>query len=138
MALTERKIRYETLIRWHEDGKIGAHQIDLEQVLRDGVVISSTPTMAQTLATADFEGAVSLSEILGEVATAALEQVEALTISLAEANVIAAQQLDEISQLRGDLSSARSDLDTANSLIEDLIREVDVPAELESKDMQKV
>ena len=120
MALTERRIRYETLIRWHEDGKIGAHQVDLEQVLRDGVVISSTPTMAQTLATADFEGAVPLSEILGEVATAALEQSEALTRSLADVNAIAAQQLDQLTQVRGELSTAQGDLATAQQTIADL------------------
>lgn len=78
MALTERTIRYETLIGWHEDGRIGAHQVDLCQILSDGAVVSSKPTEPQQLGTSDFKGVVPLADVLGEAASRVLIQVEQL------------------------------------------------------------
>lgn len=106
MALTERRIRYETLIRWHEDGSIGAHQVDLDQVLRDGVVLASTPTAPMQLGTADYKGAIPLSDILGEAASSALARVGALEQSLSDVNGIAKQQLNQLSEVRAELETA--------------------------------
>jgi hypothetical protein len=120
MALSERRIRYETLIRWHEDGTIGAQQIDLDQVLRDGVVISSTLTPAMQLGTADYPGATPLGDILGEAASTAFVRVEVLEKSLGEVSTIAQQQIEQLTQARSELSTLRSDLATAQQTIADL------------------
>jgi hypothetical protein len=120
MALSERRIRYETLIRWHENGTVGAQQVDLDQVLRDGVVLASTPTAPMQLGTADYQGVTPLSDILGEAATAALVRVELLEQSLGQMNTIAAQQLEQLIQLQGELSTTQADLATAKQAIADL------------------
>lgn len=111
MALSERRIRYETLIRWHENGTVGAQQIDLDQVLRDGVVLASTPTAPMQLGTADYQGATPLSEILGEAATAALVRVELLEQSLGQVNTIVAQQLENLIQAQQEIADLRAQLD---------------------------
>lgn len=120
MALTERRIRYETLIRWHEDGSIGAHQVDLDQMLRDGVVISSTLTTTMPLGTADYPGVTPLSDILGEAASAALARVGLLEQALGEVNSLAQQQLEQLSQVRSELDTAQADLSTAQQTVADL------------------
>lgn len=107
MALTERRIRYETLIRWHEDGSIGAHQVDLDQVLRDGVVLASTPTAPMQLGTADYKGAIPLSDILGEAASTALQRVGVLERSLSDVNGITKQQLNQLFEIRAELATAQ-------------------------------
>lgn len=124
MALTERRIRYETLIRWHEDGSIGAHQVDLDQMLRDGVVISSTLTTTMPLGTADYPGVTPLSDILGEAATAALARVGVLEQALGEVNSLAQQQSEQLSQVRGELGTTQADLATAQQTIADLQAQV--------------
>ena len=42
MALSERTRPYETLIRHKEDGTIGAHHVQITEILRDKVIISAT------------------------------------------------------------------------------------------------
>lgn len=111
MALSERRIRYETLIRWHENGTVGAQQIDLDQVLRDGVVLASTPTAPMQLGTADYQGVTPLSDILGEAATAALVRVELLEQSLGQVNTIVAQQLENLIQAQQEIADLRAQLD---------------------------
>jgi flagellin-like hook-associated protein FlgL len=120
MALTERRIRYETLIRWHEDGSIGAHQVDLDQMLRDGVVISSTLTTIMPLGTADYPGVTPLSDILSEAAAAALARVGVLEQALGEVNSLAQQQSDQLTQVRGELGAVQTDLAVARQTIADL------------------
>lgn len=106
MALTERRIRYETLIRWHEDGSIGAHQVDLDQVLRNGVVLASTPTAPMQLGTADYGGTTPLSDILGEAASTALARVGVLEQSLSDVNGIAKKQINQLNEVRAELEAA--------------------------------
>ncbi|WP_286917590.1 MULTISPECIES: hypothetical protein [Pseudomonas] len=120
MALTERRIRYETLIRWHEDGSVGAHQVDLDQMLRDGVVISSTLTTTMPLGTADYPGVTPLSEILGEAATVALSRVGVLEQALGEVNSLAQQKSEQLSQVRGEMDTKQAELATAQQTIADL------------------
>lgn len=106
MALTERRIRYETLIRYNEDGRIGAHQVDLDQVLRDGVVINSTPTAPMPLSTADYEGVVPLADILGETLVAALTQLDARNAELEQLHAAYV----ELSQQHTQVSASHDDL----------------------------
>lgn len=76
MSFEKRSIRSSVLIRWHEDGRIGAQESGLDQVLEDGAVISSRETELVQLGTADFPGSVPLTQVLGEATTQALIQVE--------------------------------------------------------------
>lgn len=135
MALTERRIRYETLIRWHEDGSIGAHQVDLDQMLRDGAVISSTLTTTMPLGTADYPGVKPLSDILGEAASAALARVDVLEQALGEVNGLAQQQLKQLTQASADLDLSRrtvselqNELAAAKQIIESLLQKIEQPA----------
>jgi hypothetical protein len=128
MALTERRIRYETLIRWHEDGSIGAHQVDLDQMLRDGVVISSTLTTTMPLGTANYPGVTPLSDILGEAANTALARVDVLEQALGEVNSLAQQQLEQLIHIRGELGTAQADYTNAQETIADLRAQLEFSA----------
>lgn len=71
MAIIERTRPYETLIRHHPDGGIGAHHIEIAEVLRDGHVIT-----AQLLPAQPVEGA-GLDAVLGAATVAALADAAA-------------------------------------------------------------
>lgn len=121
MALTERTRPYETLIRHNDDASIGAHHVEINEVLRDGVVISA----ARNPPTA-VDGA-ALAAILGADLAAALayiprleEQVADLSLRLDQAlqqlqtaqqgmvtrDVKISQQAEELSTLRAELAKA--------------------------------
>ncbi len=106
--------------RRHEDGSIGAHQVDLDQMLRNSVVISSTLTTTMPLGTADYPGVTPLSDILGEAATAALSRLGVREQALGEVNSLAQQQSEQLSQVRGELDTTQADLATAQQTIADL------------------
>ena len=78
MALTERTRPYETLIRHKEDGTIGAHHVQITEILRDKVIISATIGEALPLAVAEGQNGLKLADVLGQAAAAALTQVETL------------------------------------------------------------
>ena len=78
MALTERTRVYETLIRHNHNGTVGAHQIRIHEMLRDGVVRAATPLDAEPI-TAE------LNAVLGENLVLALAANARLTIELAAA-----------------------------------------------------
>ncbi|WP_434774702.1 hypothetical protein [Pseudomonas oryzihabitans] len=78
MALTERTRPYETLIRHKDDGTIGAHHVQITEILRDKVIISATIGEALPLAVADGQNGLKLADVIGQAATAALNQVETL------------------------------------------------------------
>lgn len=83
MALTERDRPYETMIRHNSDGSIGAHHIRINEILRDGTVISAKVGAAEPLAVAEGQGGLKLSEVLGEALPIALMQVDKLQSELA-------------------------------------------------------
>lgn len=83
MALTERTRPYETLIRHKEDGTIGAHHVQITEILRDKVIISATIGEALPLAVAEGQNGLKLSDVIGQAAAAALTQVETLQGQLA-------------------------------------------------------
>ncbi len=78
MALTERTRPYETLILHKEDGTIGAHHVQITEILRDKVIISATIGEALPLAVAEGQNGLKLSDVIGQAAAAALTQVETL------------------------------------------------------------
>ena len=78
MALSERTRPYETLIRHKEDGTIGAHHVQITEILRDKVIISASIGEALPLAVAEGQNGLKLADVIGEAAAAALTQVETL------------------------------------------------------------
>lgn len=102
MALTERDRPYETLIRHHEDGSIGAHHVRINEILRDGIVIQASVGTAIPLATADGQGGLKLSEVLGEATSLALKRVDAVTadyVALTTMHESTLQERDEAKAL---------------------------------------
>jgi len=78
MALSERTRPYETLIRHKDDGTIGAHHVQITEILRDKVIISATIGEALPLAVAEGQNGLKLADVIGQAAAAALTQVETL------------------------------------------------------------
>lgn len=83
MALTERTRPYETLIRHKDDGTIGAHHVQITEILRDKVIISATIGEALPLAVAEGQNGLKLADVIGQAAAAALTQVETLQSQVA-------------------------------------------------------
>lgn len=94
MALSERTRPYETLIRHKEDGTIGAHHVQITEILRDKSIISATIGEALPLAVAEGQNGLKLADVIGQAAAAALTKVEALQGQLA---AMAAER-DELAQ----------------------------------------
>lgn len=78
MALSERTRPYETLIRHKEDGTIGAHHVQITEILRDKAIISATIGEAMPLAVAEGQNGLKLADVIGEAAASALTQAETL------------------------------------------------------------
>lgn len=78
MALSERTRPYETLIRHKDDGTIGAHHVQITEILRDKTIISATIGEAMPLAVAEGQNGLKLADVIGQAAAAALTQVETL------------------------------------------------------------
>lgn len=101
MALTERNRPYQILIRFNEDGSIGANYRTIYESLRDGVVIYALENAPVPLAVAAGEPGAPFQEVLGEFANLALEanqtyqvQITGLTSSLEGARA----QVDELTE----------------------------------------
>ncbi|SEO42283.1 hypothetical protein [Pseudomonas sp. Snoq117.2] len=94
MALTERTRPYETLIRHHDNGTIGAHHVQITEILRDKVIISASIGEALPLAVAEGQNGLKLSDVIGQAAAAALTQVQTLQGQLAAT----AAERDELSK----------------------------------------
>ncbi|WP_267398970.1 hypothetical protein [Pseudomonas sp. GM_Psu_2] len=78
MSLSERTRPYETLIRHNADGTIGAHHLQITEILRDKAIISATIGEALPLAMAEGQNGLKLADVIGEAAAAALTQAETL------------------------------------------------------------
>jgi hypothetical protein len=83
MALSERTRPYETLIRHNVNGTIGAHHVQITEILRDKAIISATIGEALPLAVAEGQNGLKLSDVIGEAAAAALTQAETLQVQVA-------------------------------------------------------
>lgn len=72
MSLEQRTRNYEILIRFNEDGTLGAHLQSIEEILKDGAIINATPLAPVPLAFVEGEDMTVLNSVLGEATAAAL------------------------------------------------------------------
>lgn len=105
MALSEQTRPYETMVRHHADGTIGAHHQTITEILRDKVVIQATVNEPQPLAVADGQSGLKLSEVIGEAATLALKENERLTGEVAASALALEQTRDQLTQAQGDIAN---------------------------------
>jgi hypothetical protein len=106
---------YEVLLRFGENAPnkgllTGAHRQTITQTTKDGVVIATQINPPEQLALVGGEDGRLLGDVLGEVNAATLVVNGQLQTSLAQVNAIAAQQLDDLTKVRADLSLAQDDL----------------------------
>lgn len=83
MSLEQRTRNYEVLIRFNEDGTLGAHLQSIEEILKDGAVISASPLAPVPLGFVEGEGITVLNSVLGEAAAAALADNMQLQLQVA-------------------------------------------------------
>lgn len=88
MAFAKETIRNEVLLRFGEVGEqrdklIGALQRSLEQVLEDGVIISSKALDPEQLSALPGQSGTPLADVLGEVTAATIIENQTLTATLA-------------------------------------------------------
>lgn len=119
-GLSERTRAYETLIRHHENGLIGAHHQTITEIMRDGVVFQATINPPQQLASYEGEAGTSLSTILGETVAPALLQLDAANTRIEELTSIGQQLADDCTSLKSSLEAHESALANANSAILEL------------------
>lgn len=117
---------YEILLRFGNTetnrGKLTGGQLQkITQIYKDGQKFGpEVPGVPEQLALVAGEDGELLSGVLGEVNAATIVLNGQLQASLADLNAIAAQQLEQLTQLRGELSTAQGDLATAQQTIADL------------------
>lgn len=100
---------YEVLLRFGETAPnkgllTGAHRQTITQTTKDGVVIATQINTPEQLSLVSGQDGQLLSEVLGEVNAATLVLNGQLKTSLAEVNVIAAQQVEDLTKARTDLA----------------------------------
>jgi hypothetical protein len=121
----EDTFNYEILLRFGDAGPnkgqlTGASRTTITQTTKDGVPIATNINAPEQLALIAGEEGELLSGVLGEVNAATIVLNGQLQASLADLNTIAAQQLEQLTQVRGELSTAQGDLATAQQTIADL------------------
>ncbi|KTT33809.1 hypothetical protein SB18R_03210 [Pseudomonas oryzihabitans] len=108
MALEERSRPYETMIRHNPDGSIGAHHKRITEILRDGAVISANVEAAVSLAVAEGQDGLKLSEVLGEALPIALLQIDKLQSEVASLRADLTKVQDEGASTRGQATSSKN------------------------------
>lgn len=121
----EDTFNYEILLRFGDTGAkkgqlTGASRTTITQTTKDGVLIATNINAPEQLALIAGEEGELLSTVLGEVNAETIVLNGQLQAGLADLNAIAAQQLEQLTQLRGELDTVRGDLDTAQQTIADL------------------
>jgi hypothetical protein len=117
---------YEILLRFGNTetnrGKLTGGQLQkITQIYKDGQKFGpEVPGVPEQLALVSGEDGELLSVVLGEVSAATIVLNGQLQASLTELNAIAAQQLEHLAQVRGELDAARGDMSTAQQTIADL------------------
>jgi hypothetical protein len=117
---------YEILLRFGNTetnrGKLTGGQLQkITQIYKDGQKFGpEVPGVPEQLALVAGEEGELLSVVLGDVNAATIVLNGQLQASLADLNTIAAQQLEQLTQVRGELSTAQGDLATAQQTIADL------------------
>lgn len=122
---SEDTFNYEILLRFGDTGSnkghlTGASRTTITQTTKDGVPISTVINAPEQLALIAGEEGELLSTVLGDVNAATIVLNGQLQASLADLNSIAAQQLEQLAQVRGELSAKEADLATAQQTIADL------------------
>lgn len=100
MPIIETTRAYETLIRHHADGSIGAHHVRIYEVVKDGQVLTSQLQPPVPLSVAGEQG-VPLAQVLGEAAAAALLATEKAQAELAAVKAQLAAAQSELEKLKG-------------------------------------
>lgn len=121
----EDTFNYEILLRFGDTGPnkgqlTGASRTTITQTTKDGVPISTVINLPKQLALIAGEEGELLSTVLGEVNAETIVLNGQLQATLADLNTIAAQQLEQLTQVRGELSAKDADLATAQQTIADL------------------
>ncbi|SEE14265.1 hypothetical protein [Pseudomonas coleopterorum] len=121
----EDTFNYEILLRFGDTGPnkgllTGASRTTITQTTKDGVPIATNINAPEQLALIAGEEGELLSTVLGEVNAETIVLNGQLQASLADLNAIAAQQLEQLTQVRGELSAKVADLTTAQQTIADL------------------
>lgn len=127
----EETFNYEILLRFGDadpyKGQLrGAHRQTITQTTKDGVPIATNINAPEQLALIAGEEGELLSGVLGEVNAATIVLNGQLQASLADLNALAAQQLEQLTQVRGELSIARTDLTDAYKALDDLQAQLDL------------
>lgn len=109
MAIIERTRPYETLIRHKEDGSIGAHHSQINEIVKDGVVISASlqPPVSIPEAAA---GNPELVALLGQATADALANAEQKQQLLTQAQAEIADLQAKAAASAGMLAEAESKL----------------------------
>lgn len=76
MPITEKNRDYEILISINEDGSIGAHCFSINEIWKDGIVISATILPPVVRLCSEGQDGESLNERLGSALTTALLENE--------------------------------------------------------------
>lgn len=121
----EETFNYEILLRFGDvdpyKGHLrGAHRQTITQTTKDGVPIATNINPPEQLALIAGEEGELLSGVLGEVNAATIVLNGQLQAGLADLNAIAAQQLEQLNHVRGELSIAQVDLANALKSIAEL------------------
>lgn len=121
----EDTFNYEILLRFGDAGPnkgqlTGASRTTITQTTKDGVPIATNINPPEQLALIGGEEGELLSGVLGEVNAATIVLNGQLQATLADLNTIAAQQLEQLTQVRGEISAVQADLATAQQTINDL------------------
>lgn len=121
----EDTFNYEILLRFGDTGQnkgllTGASRTTITQTTKDGVPIATNINAPEQLALIAGEEGELLSTVLGEVNAETIVLNGQLQASLADLNAIAAQQLEQLTKVRGELSAKEADLATAQQTIADL------------------
>jgi hypothetical protein len=121
----EETFNYEILLRFGDadpyKGQLrGAHRQTITQTTKDDVPIATNINAPEQLALIAGEDGELLSGVLGEVNAATIVLNGQLQASLADLNTIAAQQLEQLTQLRGELDAVRGELEDAQRALADM------------------
>lgn len=143
MALEEKKIPYEFLIRFNNEGRVnGAHIAYTETIIKDGQVIHSKQTDPQPVTLGVDEG-FPLEDILGELNVLNVKEIELLQSekSALEKKVTANEEeitslnsrIEELEalleQTNNNLEKSNSQLVEVNKANEELIKQITVKDE---------
>jgi VIT1/CCC1 family predicted Fe2+/Mn2+ transporter len=121
----EDTFNYEILLRFGDAGPnkgqlTGASRTTITQTTKDGVPIATNINAPEQLALIAGEEGELLSGVLGEVNAATIVLNGQLQAGLADLNTIAAQQLEQLTQLRGELDAVRGELEDAQRALADM------------------